>query len=170
MTRLLIGDANLLVRTGIRALLTEAFTIGEIGEAASATELLAQLREHEWNLCVLDVSLPQRGGLDIARHLHKARSNTGLLFRSSRADRQYLTAALKEGARGFILRDCTRADLLAAVRATLDGGFYVSPQLSEHLVGLRVNERPRTNDSPTESCKCSASLHWELHSKPSAVI
>ena len=142
MNRLLIGDANLLVRTGIRTLLTETFVFDEIGEATCAAEALANLRTRPCSLCVLDVSLPERGGLEIARYVRKARSGTGLLFLSSRADRQYVTTALKEGARGFILRDCSRSDLQAAVRSILDGGYYVSPELSDQMVGFHVNDAP----------------------------
>lgn len=142
MIRLLIGDANLLIRTGIRTVLTEAFTIDEIGEVASAAELLANLRAREWSLCVLDVALPERGGLEVASYVRKARGNTRLLFLSSYADRPYVASALKEGARGFILKDCARVDLQAAVRTILDGGFYVSPQLSEQLLGVPFSDRP----------------------------
>ncbi len=141
MIRLLVGDGNLLVRTGIRTLLTEAFAVDEIGEAATGAEVLASLRARPWSLCVLDVSLPERGGLEIARYVRKARCKTTILFLSSRSDRQYAATALKEGAQGFLLRDCTREELQAAVRAVLDGSCYVSPQLSDQLVG-RDNDRP----------------------------
>jgi two-component system invasion response regulator UvrY len=91
---------------------------------------------------VLDVSLPERGGLEIARFVRKGRCRTQLLFLSSRSDRQYAASALKEGARGFILRDCSREDLLAAVRTMLDGGCYVSPQLSDQLLAHSEDDRP----------------------------
>ena len=142
MIRLLIGDSNLLVRAGIKAILTDAFAIAEVGEAACGAEVMASLRQHQWNLCVLDVSLPERGGLEIARFVRKGRCPTQLLFLSSRSDRQYAASALKEGARGFILRDCTREDLLAAVRTMLDGGCYVSPQLSDQLLAHSDDDRP----------------------------
>jgi len=141
LIRLLIADANLLVRAGIKALLREAFTIAEVGEATCGAEALASLRQQAWNLCVLDVSLPERGGLEIARYVRKLRCRTQLLFISSRLESQYAATAFKEGARGFILRDCTREDLLAAVRALLDGGCYVSPQLSDQLLA-HADDRP----------------------------
>jgi two-component system, NarL family, invasion response regulator UvrY len=142
LIRLLIGDANQLVRTGIRVILTEAFTVNEVGEAASGAEVLENLRSSSWNLCVLDVSLPERGGLEIMRYVRKARSDTMLLFLSSRSDRQYAATALKEGARGYILRDCSRDDLLAAVGTILAGDRYVSPQLSDQLIRRSDDERP----------------------------
>lgn len=134
MIRLLIGDANLLVRTGIRTIVTEAFEVAEIAEAASGAYAIENLRRHCWSLSILDVSLPERGGLEIARYIRKARRNTPVLFLGSRSDRQYAATALKEGAKGFILRDCTREDLVVAVRTVLDGGCYVGRQFSDQLI------------------------------------
>jgi len=142
LIRLLIGDANLLVRTGIRTILTQAFAVTEIGEAASAAEAGDSLRQHCWSLCILDVSLPERGGLELARHIRKGYRKTPVLFLSSRADRQYAATALKEGARGFMLRDCTRADLVTAVRTVLDGGCYVGRQVSDQLPACDGDDRP----------------------------
>src|SRR5581483_6205869 len=96
LTRLLIADANLLVRAGIKALLMEAFAIAAVGEAACGAEVLASLRQQPWTLCVLDVSLPERGGLEIARYVRKLRCRTQLLFISSRLESQYAAGALKE--------------------------------------------------------------------------
>jgi DNA-binding NarL/FixJ family response regulator len=138
LIRLLIGDANLLVRTGIRVVLTEGFRVSEVGEVASGAEALASLRSQAWDLCVLDVALPERGGLEIARYVHK----TLLLFLSSRCDGQYAARALREGARGYLLKDCTREEFLAAVRTVLAGDCYVSPQLSDQLIAYSDDDRP----------------------------
>lgn len=142
MIRLLIGDANLLVRTGLKTLLTESFAIAEVGEAACGAEVLGSLHRHAWNLCVLDISLPERGGLEIARYVRKGRCKTLLLFLSSYSDRQYVPSALREGARGLIRRDCSREELTTAVRTMLEGGCYVSPPLCEQLMVQADDERP----------------------------
>jgi DNA-binding NarL/FixJ family response regulator len=140
--RLLIGDANLLVRTGIRAIITEAIGVTEVGEATSGAEAIEKLRQHSWNLCILDISLPESGGLEVARYIRKGHRKTPVLFISSRSDRQYATAALNEGAKGFILRDCSREDLLTGVRTALDGGLYIGPELSEQLLARDCDNRP----------------------------
>jgi DNA-binding NarL/FixJ family response regulator len=142
LIRLLIGDANLLVRTGIRTILTETFAVTEVGEATCGAEAIESLRQHSWNLCVFDVGLPERGGLEIARYIRKARRITPILFFSSQSHRQYVGAALKEGARGFIPRDCTREDLVTAVRTVLDGGCYVGPEFSDQLIAGGDDDRP----------------------------
>jgi DNA-binding NarL/FixJ family response regulator len=142
LIRLFIADANLLVRTGIRAILTDTFAVAEVGEAASGADAIATLRQQSWSLCVTDLSLPERGGLEIVRHLRKARRATPVLFLSSRSDRQYVAQALKEGAKGFIVRDCNREDLVTAVRTVLDGGCYVGPQFSDQLITRDDDDRP----------------------------
>jgi two-component system, NarL family, invasion response regulator UvrY len=142
LIRLLIADANLLVRTGIRAILSDTFAVTQVGEAACGADAIESLRRHGWNLCVLDLSLPERGGLEIVRYVRKARRATAVLFLSSQSDRQYVARALKEGAKGFILRDCTRDDLVTAVRTVLDGGCYVGPQFSDQLIIREDDDRP----------------------------
>lgn len=135
MIRALIADANLLIRAGLRAILgqytEESRTPCEIDEAACGAEVLAALRRRPYELCVMEVSLPQRGGLEILRHIRKADGPTRVLFLSSNAERQYAPEALRLGALGFVLKDCTREELLSAFRNVVEGNRYVCPQLSE---------------------------------------
>ena len=145
MIRALIADANMLIRTGLRSVLVQLMEAGrdlcEIDEAACAAQALGLLREHAYELCVLDVSLPERGGLEILRHLRKAGGATRVLFLSGQAGRHYAPEALRLGAPGFLLKDCSREELLTALRCILQGGTYLSPQISEQL--------PDTLDAPT---------------------
>jgi DNA-binding NarL/FixJ family response regulator len=137
LIRALIADANMLIRAGLRSILVQ-FTEGcavfcHVDEAASGAQVLALLREHTYGLCLLDVSLPQRGGLEILRHLRKAQEATRVLFLGSQAERQYAPEAMRLGALGFLLKDCSREELLEAMRRMVDGGTYVSPQLTQQL-------------------------------------
>ena len=101
MVRLLIADANMLIRTGIRTILAKSLGAVKVSEAQTGAEVLASLRGRCWDLCVLDVSLPERGGLEILRHIRKGRYETKMLYRSSYADRQYAALALRLGASGI---------------------------------------------------------------------
>lgn len=137
LIRVLIADANMLIRAGLRSILgqytEETRTPCELDEVAAGAEALAALRKRHYDVCVLDVSLPQRGGLEILRYIRKADSQTRMLFLSSHAERQYAPEALRLGALGFMLKDCTRDELLTAFRSVLDGNSYVSPQLCDQL-------------------------------------
>jgi two-component system, NarL family, invasion response regulator UvrY len=136
----------MLIRTGLRCILAQytrqTRTACEIDEASSGAEVLTALREQRCNLCLLDISLPQRGGLEILRHIRKAGRQSKVLFLSAHADRQYAPEALRLGARGFLLKDCTREELLAAFRTVTDGGCYVSPQLSDQLLATALESGP----------------------------
>lgn len=134
MIRLLIADANMLIRTGIRAILAESLEVTDVGEADTGAEVLTRLRTQSWDLCLLDVSLPQRGGLEILRHIRKGRYETKVLLLSSYADRQYAAPALRLGASGYVFKECSREELNASVHAVLGGNRYVSPQLSDQLI------------------------------------
>jgi DNA-binding NarL/FixJ family response regulator len=137
LIRVLIADANMLIRAGLRSVLgqytEEARTPCEADEVGSTAEALAALRRQGYDLCLIDVALPQRGGLEILRHLRKAGCPARVLFLSSHAERQYAPEALRLGARGFLLKDCSREELLTAFRTVVEGSCYVSPQLSDQL-------------------------------------
>jgi two-component system, NarL family, invasion response regulator UvrY len=142
MVRLLIADANTLIRTGIRAILGDTPGVARIAEAQSGAEALALLREQCWDLCVLDVSLPERGGLEILRHIRKRRYATKVLFLSSYADRQYAALALRLGASGYLFRECSRDELHHCVQAALEGERYVSPRLWDLLIAQTGDADP----------------------------
>jgi two-component system invasion response regulator UvrY len=120
MVRLLIADANTLIRTGIRTILTETLGVGKVAEVGSGAQALARLRTERWDLCVLDVSLPERGGLEILRHIRKRRYDTKVLFLSSYADRQYAAPAVRLGASGYVLKECSRDELHDCAQTALN--------------------------------------------------
>jgi two-component system, NarL family, invasion response regulator UvrY len=146
LIRILIADANTLIRTGIRTLLSchlsEARRACHMEEATSGPDALARLRAQRWNLCLLDISIPERGGLELLRYIRKACRQTRVLFLGSYPDRQFGPLALRSGACGFLLKDCSREELIAAYRAVMDGRCYVSPQLADELVAAGLTERP----------------------------
>jgi two-component system, NarL family, invasion response regulator UvrY len=142
MVRLLIADPNTLIRTGIRAILSHALDVATVTEAASAAEVLAQLRTASWDLCVLDVALPERGGLEVLRHIRKRRYDTKVLFLSSYADRQYAALALRLGASGYVFKECSKDELHASAQTALEGERYVSPRLSDQLIAQTADGDP----------------------------
>ncbi|HTV79932.1 MAG TPA: response regulator transcription factor [Steroidobacteraceae bacterium] len=141
MIRLLIGDGNVLLRAGIRELLDHAFGLEAVEEASTVARFLELLRLGVWDLCVLDVSLPERGGLDVVRHLRKSHSKTALIYLSSFSDRRYAAAAFKAGAQGFMLKDCQQGELETAAQQALEGRHYISPTLVGELLDAPRQDR-----------------------------
>jgi DNA-binding NarL/FixJ family response regulator len=146
LMRVLVADANTLIRTGIQNVIGHHLSQSRVevvwGEASSAAEALCCLRDQRWDLCLMDIALPQRGGLEILRHMRESGRQTEVLFLSSYPDRQYTAAALRLGARGLLHEDCTREELRVAFGIVVGGGCYVSPKLSDQLIGTSFDAAP----------------------------
>ena len=133
MLRILIADDHPLVRAGFRRFLEEDSTITEIGEAASGRETLDRMRETEWDLVVLDISMPDRSGIDILQHLRASHPKTRVLMLSGFPERQYAINVLRAGASGFLSKEAAPDELLKAVRTVMAGRRYVSASLAQLL-------------------------------------
>lgn len=142
MIRLLIADSNVLIRSGARAILAQAGSVHEFSEATCSSEAVERLRAEPWDLLLLDVGLPQRGGLEVLQHVRKGRYGVRVICLSGYSSRQYAPIALRLGARGYLLKDCSREELIAAVRTVLADQYYVSPQLSDQLIRDAALEAP----------------------------
>lgn len=134
MTRVLIADDHSVVRAGIRQFLEAEPAITEIGEAATGSATLDQLRAKGWDLLLLDINMPDRSGLDILRQVRATHPDTRVLVLSGFPERQYAVNVLRAGAHGFLSKDSAAEDLVKAVKIVLSGRRYVSASLAELLV------------------------------------
>jgi two-component system invasion response regulator UvrY len=134
MATVLIADDHAMVRAGLRRWLEQDRSITTIGEAATATETLQQLRDAAWDLVVLDINLPDRSGIDILRHIRTGHARTRVLVISAFAEKQYALYALRAGAAGYVAKDQPPEELLRAVHVVLAGRRYASAALAELLV------------------------------------
>lgn len=134
MARILLADDHAIVRKGLRQLLQDDRASFEVGEAASGRETLDKLRETRWDLLVLDINMPDRGGLDILRQVQTTHPETRVLVLSGFPERQYAINVLRAGARGYLNKEMAPEELLNAVKTVLAGRRYVSTALAELLV------------------------------------
>jgi DNA-binding NarL/FixJ family response regulator len=133
MMRILIADDHALVRAGFRRFLEEDPAVTQIGEAASGRETLDRMREADWDLVVLDISMPDRSGIDILHHLRASYPKTRVLMLSGFPERQYAINVLRAGAGGFLSKEAAPEELVRAVKTVVSGRRYVSPALAELL-------------------------------------
>jgi DNA-binding NarL/FixJ family response regulator len=117
---ILIVDDHLLIRQGLKQLLSQEFRDVVLGEAATAEEALARIRSRSWNLVILDVSLPDGDGFSVLREIHAANPQSVVLMLSMHTDSQYASRALKLGAAGYVSKSSSRSDLVKAVKNALD--------------------------------------------------
>lgn len=134
MSKILIADDHPMVRTGLRVLLAPDRSITDIGEAASGADALASLQTERWDLLILDISMPDRSGMDVLREVRANHPSVKVLVLSVFPERQYALNVLKAGASGYLPKECAPKDLLDAVRTVTQGRRYVSPQTAEMLV------------------------------------
>ncbi len=134
--KVLLVDDHALVRRGVRDLLREAFGDAEFSEAATGEEALSYARKSAFELVVLDISMPRRGGMDALKQLHAEAPDLPVLILSQHAEEQYAVRALRAGACGYLTKDCAVEELVRAVRKALAGGKYVSEAVAERLVDV----------------------------------
>ena len=142
--RFLVVDDHAVVRRGVRELLADAFADCEVVEAATGEDAERVFAEGEWDLVVLDLAMPGRGGIDALKGLQSRRPQVPVLVLSAHAEDQYAIRALRAGARGYVTKQSASDELVTAVRKLLAGTPYVSASLAEHLASVLAHapERP----------------------------
>jgi two-component system invasion response regulator UvrY len=133
MIRVLIADDHAILRRGLKEILVRDFEESVFGEANDAQELLARVQSDDWDLLILDITLPGRSGLDVLRDLRTLRPKLPVLVLTMHSEAQYGKRVLRAGASGFMNKASAPEELIKAVQKVLDGGRYVSPILGERL-------------------------------------
>ncbi len=147
MKKILVIDDHSLVRRGIVRVLAGEFPDLLTGEASHEAEALAALWSGTWDLVLLDIWLPGRGGVELLKEIRAARPSLPVLVVSAHPESQFAARMLRAGASGYLNKECSPQTLVRAVRQVLAGGKYVSAALAKSL----VNSRPlNTVTSPHE--------------------
>jgi two-component system, NarL family, invasion response regulator UvrY len=134
MIRILIADDHALVRAGLKQFLLEERSDIRIAEAASGLQTLDMLRGEAFDLLILDINMPDRGGLDILKQVRAGYPATRVLVLSGYPERQYAINVLKAGASGYLSKDGPPSELIKAAEQVLAGRRYVSASLAQLLV------------------------------------
>jgi DNA-binding NarL/FixJ family response regulator len=133
MTRILVADDHPFVRCGVKHVLQDEFPGIEIGEAATAPELLEQVGKHQWDMVVLDLTMPGRSGLDALHELKALRPAIRVLVLSMHPEDQFAVRVLRAGAAGYLTKESITDELVQAVRRILAGGKYIRSSVADLL-------------------------------------
>jgi DNA-binding NarL/FixJ family response regulator len=133
MIRALIADDHAVVRQGLKQILGDTPEMLVAGEATNGQEVLDKVRAEPWDVVVLDISMPDRSGLDILKQLRSERPKLPVLVLSMHSEDQYAVRVLKAGASGYLTKDSAPDELVKAIRKVVSGGRYVSSFLAEKL-------------------------------------
>jgi DNA-binding NarL/FixJ family response regulator len=153
MLKVLIVDDHAMIRVGLKQVLLKTFENAVIGEAENAEEALELIRRKNWDLVVMDITMPGRSGLDILKDVQLARPALPVLIMSMHGEDQFAIRVLKAGAAGFITKHSAPEELVSAIRKILGGGKYASKAVSEKLIqnlGRESGKLPHENLSDRE--------------------
>jgi len=145
MLRILTVDDHEVVRRGLKEMFTESSA--RFGEARSGAEALALVREQEWDIVILDISLGGRSGLEVLGEIKQLKPTLPVLILSMHAEEQYAVRAFKAGASGYVNKASPGEELRRAILKIVKGGQYIGPSLAEKIV-LQLS---RSEQLPHES-------------------
>lgn len=141
MIQVAIVDDHQIVRTGFRELLGDDSAIRISFEAADGDDALAQLRTLPCDVLLLDISLPGKSGVDVLRTIRQRHPDVKVLILSGFPEESYALAMIKNGANGYLCKDCEQEDLLRAIHTVSNGRRYVSARTAELLAEEMSGER-----------------------------
>jgi DNA-binding NarL/FixJ family response regulator len=141
----LLVDDHPIFREGVRSLLGSQPGVEVVAEADDGAGAVEAARTQKPDIVVIDVSMPGMNGLDATLRITAEAPDAKVLCLSMHSDRRFVDAALRSGARGYLLKECAIEELVSAIHAVAAGQIYVSPRLADTvLAGYRVNGSERS--------------------------
>jgi len=135
MIKVLVADDHTLVRKGLKQILLETKDIEVVDEARDGKETINKVNKKDYDLVLLDISLPGRSGIDVLKQLKCSKPSLPVLILSMHPEEQYAVRSLRAGAAGYLTKESAPNELIAAIRKVAKGGKYITSSLAEKLAG-----------------------------------
>lgn len=145
MTRVLLADDHAIIRDGVKQILADTDDLVVAGEAANGIAVLKMVAEQQWDVLVLDISMPGKNGLELIKLVRHEKPRLPILIFSMHQEEQYALRALHAGASGYLTKESDGEVLTAAIRKVAAGGVHVSDKVAEMLARERM---PAMDDLP----------------------
>ncbi|OGW46356.1 MAG: DNA-binding response regulator [Nitrospirae bacterium RBG_13_41_22] len=144
MIKILIADDHTIFREGLKHILTEYSDLIVTDEARNGQEVLEKVWNNEYDMVLLDISMPGMNGLEVLKRLKKEKPKLSVLVLSMHPEEQYAVRALKSGASGYLTKESATDELITAIRKISQGRKYITSSLAERLAfGLETDaEKP----------------------------
>lgn len=145
MIRVVIADDHRILREGLKQLLQSAPDLTVVGEAGDGHEVLAQVRGTDFDVLLLDMSMPGKSGMELIRQVKAERPKLRVLVLSMHEEHQYAVRSIRAGASGYLTKESAALELVAAIRKVAGGGAYISAEVAEQLA---LASMPRAEGPP----------------------
>ena len=133
MIRIVLADDHAIVREGLKRIVSDVAEFQVAGEAADGTEVMRAVRELDFDVLVLDLSMPGRSGMELIKLVKAEQPKLRILVLSMHQETQYAVRAIKSGASGYLTKESAPAQLEQAIRKIAGGGAYISAEVAEQL-------------------------------------
>lgn len=145
MIRIVIADDHTLMREGLKRILEAAIDIQVVGEAIDGYETLSQARRTDFDLLLLDMSMPGKSGVELIRQVKEAVPKLPILVLTMHEEEQYAVRAIRAGARGYLTKETAGTQLVSAIRRVAAGRPYISTAVAEQLA---MDAMPASDNQP----------------------
>ncbi len=133
MIRIVIADDHAIVREGLKRIITSADDMMVVGEAADGSEVMQQVRGADFDVLLLDLSMPGRSGMELIKLVRGEKPRLRILVLSMHQELQYAVRAIKSGASGYLTKESAPLQLLQVLRKIAAGGAFISADVAEQL-------------------------------------
>jgi len=134
MVKIVVADDHDIIREGIKRIIADNGEYTVVAEADSGDTALAAVREHKPDILLLDISMPERSGLDVIEQIHRASSRTKIIVVTMHRTPVYIDRAIRFGVQGYMHKENVVADLLIALKRVMNGEVYLCSQAMRHLM------------------------------------
>jgi DNA-binding NarL/FixJ family response regulator len=148
MIRLVLADDHAILREGLKQILLAQGDIQIVAEAQDGHEVMKRVRELEFDVLVLDMSMPGKSGVELIKQVKAERPKLRILVLTMHEERQYAVRAIRSGASGYLTKEGASSQLVSAIRKVAAGGAYISAEVAEHLA---LNAMPGAQAAPHET-------------------
>jgi len=133
MIRVVLADDHTIVREGLKQLLGVTGDLEVVGEARDGHEALKAVREVDFDVLVLDMSMPGKSGIELIKQIRSEKPKLRILVLTMHEEHQYAVRAIRAGAAGYLTKESASAQLVSAIRKVAGGGAYISGEVAEEL-------------------------------------
>jgi len=143
MYKIIIADDHPIVRNGLKQIIADEIELTVASEVSNAEELFQALKQDSFDLIILDIAMPGQSGIDALIKLKNIYPNLPVLILSALSEELYALRTIKAGAAGYLHKESAPESLISAIRKILNGGFYISPYLTESMVHQISSEKQK---------------------------
>jgi two-component system response regulator NreC len=149
--RIVVADDHQMFREGLKGLINAEADMEIVGEAGTGQTALRLAQELKPDAVILDISMPELNGLEVAGRLKQALPEVKILVLTRHTDDSYLKQSLQAGVNGYILKNSAASELIHAIRHTMAGHTFIDPAMTQRFVQTAVGPRPATGPEAQKS-------------------